>query len=136
MATRILYLDGEGNARQHAGDLSSLLERIAAERADAEAAERAARERGAKGRPRGESGGSNRAPPPDARKRSFKEQQEFDALPARIAAAEEEAATIDAQFADPVFYSGPRAAIEKAQARRAELTKQIERLYARWAELD
>ena len=155
VATRILHLDGEGNARQHAGDLSSLLERIAAERAAEEAAARS-------GKWRGENGGPNRtspsktasssAPPSSAasstpqktaapspaakRKRSFKEQQEFDALPGRIAAAEEEAATIDAQFADPAFYSGPRAAIEKAQARRAELAKLIEQLYARWSELD
>jgi ATP-binding cassette subfamily F protein uup len=70
------------------------------------------------------------------RKRSFKEQKEFDALPDQIDAAEAEAAALDARFADASFYSGPRAAVEQAQARRAELTRQIELLYARWAELE
>ncbi|MBM4016225.1 MAG: ABC transporter ATP-binding protein, partial [Planctomycetes bacterium] len=70
------------------------------------------------------------------RKRSFKEQKEFDALPEQIAAAEAEAVQLDAKFADAAFYSGPRAAVEQAQTRRAELKAQIDRLYSRWAELE
>ena len=164
VATRIIHLDGEGSARIHVGDLSTLLERMHDERDDAANAAReqvaarsqsAARGRGnAQAPARGGKAASSvksavptpsRAPvrataaapsTPPRRKRSFKEQREFDALPEQIAAAEAEASQLDVRFADPAFYGGPRAAVETAQSRRAELTATIERLYARWQELE
>jgi len=140
VATRIVHLDGEGGARVHVGDLSSLLERMADERERAEAAARTTAAAGRSGRPgRAEPASAPAPAQPLAaakRKRSFKEQKEFDALPEQIAAAEAEAVQLDAKFADAAFYSGPRAAVEQAQTRRAELKAQIDRLYSRWAELE
>jgi ATP-binding cassette subfamily F protein uup len=137
VATRILHLDGKGGARLHVGALSSLLERFADERAEAERTEsqRAAAERARAAR-RAVKPAAPSAKAPAKRKRGFLEQQELDALPDRIAGAEAEAAELDARFADAAFYSGPRAEVESARARRAELAAQIERFYARWAELD
>jgi ATP-binding cassette subfamily F protein uup len=150
VATRIVHLDGEGSARQHVGDLSSLLDRMADERAEAAAAA-ANPSRGRNGGGNRDARGEVRKPPPKTpreesaaegapaaakKKRSWKEQKEFDGLPALIAAAEGEAAGLDAKFADAAWYSRPRGEVEKAQARRAELAATIEKLFARWAELD
>jgi ATP-binding cassette subfamily F protein uup len=45
--------------------------------------------------------------PMPARKLSFKEQRELDALPARIDALEEEERTLNTTFGDPGFYKEP-----------------------------
>jgi ATP-binding cassette subfamily F protein uup len=137
IATRILLFDGEGHARVHEGDLSSLLERLARERDAAEAQERGrAAKKEAATRTTAPTATSNATSARPRRRLDRKEQQEHAALPDRIAKVEEELATLDRRFADPTLYAGPRAELEKLQARRVELQRQVTQLYQRWEKLE
>jgi ATP-binding cassette subfamily F protein uup len=119
VVTRIVYLDGRGGVRLHAGDMSSLIDLMKAEAAPAPRKERKERSR----------------PRPRARL-GYREQRELEALPARIAAAEEELTRLDDQLADPSLYSGPEARIRDLTSRRKRLAAEVEELYARWEELE
>jgi ATP-binding cassette subfamily F protein uup len=69
------------------------------------------------------------------RKLSYLEQREWDGMEARVLAAEELAAAKKAAMADPAVAADARRlskAYEESQAAEAE----VERLYARWAELE
>lgn len=69
------------------------------------------------------------------RKLSYKENAELAALPDRISSAEEEKAVLFGQLADPVILrDGVR--VVAMQARLSELDAQLERLMARWEELE
>jgi ATP-binding cassette subfamily F protein uup len=143
IATKILHLDGEGHARVHTGDLSSLLERIAKERAAKEAAEadpsaarRAKATKTAKPANDAQEPAAASSPASPRRKLTYREQQELAALPEHIASAEREAASIDEKFQDPALYRGPRVEVEKLQSRRSELSAEIAALYVRWEELE
>ena len=76
------------------------------------------------------------APPPSAKKKlSYNEQREYDGIEAAIAAAEKKAADLEAKLSDPKLISDHAAyakACEAAGAAQAE----IQRLYARWEELE
>ena len=61
---------------------------------------------------------------------------ELDLLPDRITAAEAEIAALDGRLADPALYTGPKEEIQRVSARRAELQADVERIYARWEELE
>jgi ATP-binding cassette subfamily F protein uup len=123
VATRILHLDGAGGVRQHAGDLSLLLERLAAEAAAA------ARAAPAKAGP---------APPRSRPARlSTREQAELAALPDRIDDAERALAAVDRDLHEPSLW------LPAARQRQQELTQQrqalaaeVAALYARWEELE
>ena len=83
-----------------------------------------------------------RAPAPKAqpsaskKKRSFNEQREFDALPAKIDALETEQTQLEAAVASPEFYQESADAIRRTLARIEELKAELDRAYARWDELD
>jgi ATP-binding cassette subfamily F protein uup len=119
VATRILYLDGKGAVREWPGDMTGLLEQL-----KEEAKQRAPREK--KEKPKRE----RRGP----RKRSYMEQREFDGLPDRIAALEEEIASIDLRLADPEFYARPD--VGEVTVRRKEAESELAVMYARWEELE
>jgi ATP-binding cassette subfamily F protein uup len=128
IATRILYLDGTGGARLHYGDLSSLLEALARERAAALAAK---------------AGPAKKAAPPkeDATPKRAKglsswEQRELDELLAKIPKEEARVAEFDAKLADPTLYTARRAELPAIQSGRATLASALETLYARWQELE
>jgi len=126
VATHILYFSGRGDMRSHVGDLSGLLEKLSVERATA-----------AKEAPKATK------PQPRAEEKAAKpkritpwQQKELDALPEKIAAFEREIGELDAKLAEPSLYTGPRAELERVQARRAELEGENAKLYARWEELE
>ena len=130
IATRVVQLDGSGDVRLHAGDLSLLLEKMQTEQQEqakrqAEAAAVAQR---------------RAAPEPEParrRKLSTRERQELDALPAQIERKEGELAAVDARLSDPGVYSaGAREEFERLSADRARLPTEIAALYARWEELE
>ena len=131
VATRIVYLDGEGGARVHEGALSLLLERLAGERvlrarAEAEAAAKA----------RAETSRSAAPKPAPARKLTQAERKELDQLPDRITAAEAELESIDRRLGDPEFYRSPRPEQEKLAAARAAAAERVQSLYRRWESLE
>jgi ATP-binding cassette subfamily F protein uup len=64
------------------------------------------------------------------------QQKELDGLPDRITLAEAEVAALDARLADPALYAGPKEEIQRVRAKRAELAASVEKIYARWEELE
>jgi len=113
----ILALDGEGGAERFA-DVAQWMERRRAP---------LAREREAPAAP----------PPPKqrAKKLSYREQQEWDAMEAAVLAAEERLGAADAALTDPAVATDAAALQERAAAAAAARVE-VERLYARWAELE
>ncbi len=128
VAQRVVYLDGEGGVRVHEGDLSLLLERLAAEEQAKTAAVAAA---AAKSRP------ADKPAAARPKKLSSRERAELDGLPARIEAAERELQDVDAALNDPAVYTAAgRERYEGLTRRRQELAPQLAALYARWEELE
>ena len=66
----------------------------------------------------------------------YNERREYEALPGQIEALETEEAELGALLSDPEVYRKPAADIAAWQARLDAIPAEIERLMARWAELD
>ena len=113
----ILALDGEGGAERFA-DVAQWLER----RQKPTRREKAAT---ADGPP----------PKPRAKKLSYREQQEWDGMEAAVLAAEERLDAADAALEDPSVATDAAALQQRATA-AAAARAEVERLYARWAELE
>jgi ATP-binding cassette subfamily F protein uup len=71
-----------------------------------------------------------------ARKLSYNEQRELEALPARIDALEAEQRQLSASILDPDFYRQPRDTIAVSLARSEAIGVELVALYERWDELD
>ncbi|MFT5050472.1 MAG: ATP-binding cassette subfamily F protein uup [Chlamydiales bacterium] len=128
VATRILYLDGQGGARLHHGDLSSLLEELAKARTQAARA---------KSKPKpAKAGSGSSAAPQRAKRLSSWEEKELKKLEKTIAKTETEIAAIDEELAAPALYTGPQAAAREVQDRRSERAGELDKMYARWEELE
>ncbi len=125
VATRIVHMDGHGHHRIHEGDLSLLLERLAKERADraAKAAPKPAAKPAAETKPK-------------VRKLSTREHAELEKLPDAIAEAEAALEQIDEKLADPSLYEGDGSAGRALGDERTAAQAEVERLYARWEELE
>ncbi|MCC6783550.1 MAG: ATP-binding cassette domain-containing protein [Planctomycetes bacterium] len=133
VATRIVHFDGHGGTRVHEGDLSLLLDRLAAEKRSAEQAARASNEAAAR------SARKAQAPEPRAkpRKLSTREQRELEELPGRIESAERELQQVDTRLGDPALYvAAASAEFDALTRRRTALPGEIATLYARWEELE
>jgi ATP-binding cassette subfamily F protein uup len=131
IATHILYFDGRGGVRLHVGDLTSLFERLAQERAAQ--SESAAKAPKVSAPARAEAADK---PAAKARRITPWQRKELDELPEKIAALERELGELDARLAEPSLYSGPKSELERVRARRAEVDAQNAALYARWEELE
>jgi ATP-binding cassette subfamily F protein uup len=112
-------VDGKGTVRHHAGDASSLLDRMREEAAAAPAAP-------SKPAPAREK--------PAVARLTWKEKQELSGLPELIAAAEEKLKALDARLGDPALYATPDA--KRVAREREEVAAEVARLYARWEELE
>jgi ATP-binding cassette subfamily F protein uup len=69
-------------------------------------------------------------------KLSYKEQLEFDALPARIQALETEQARLQAAVGAPDFYKEPADVIAKTLERAAAIEPELDAVLQRWDALD
>ncbi|MFO0923864.1 MAG: ATP-binding cassette domain-containing protein [Pirellulales bacterium] len=76
------------------------------------------------------------APRPTSKKRSFKEQKEYDELPDRITLLESQLTDLHALMADASFYKQPSDTIASKQKEAASLEQSIANAYARWEELE
>jgi len=123
VVTSTFVFEGSGRVQEYLGGYADWL-RQRAPQAVAPAA------------PRGKS--IERAPRAKANptKLSYREQREFDELPARIEALEAEQRMLGATIADPEFYRQPGAAINAALARMQALEHELADSYARWDALD
>ncbi|MFC3684839.1 ATP-binding cassette domain-containing protein [Hydrogenophaga luteola] len=75
------------------------------------------------------------APVAGKRKLSYKEQREFDALPAKIKALEQEQAEIDAALADGQLFATDAARATQLSARHAEIEEEWMQALERWQAL-
>jgi ABC transport system ATP-binding/permease protein len=71
-----------------------------------------------------------------AKKLSYRERRELEALPARIENLEEEQRTLNGTIADASFYKQPADAIARTLDRLQTVEHDLGDLYARWAALD
>ena len=75
-------------------------------------------------------------PKANARKLSYKEQRELDALPELIASLETEQGSLHAQLSDPDVYRAQPEKVRQIQARLAELDAELAQAFVRWEELE
>ena len=73
---------------------------------------------------------------PKARKLTWKENQELDALPGRIEALEAEIGDLQARMNDPEFYTNDHTVVAAEAARLEALESELDLLLARWDELE
>ncbi|MEB3198406.1 MAG: ATP-binding cassette domain-containing protein [Candidatus Sericytochromatia bacterium] len=76
------------------------------------------------------------APSAGARKLTFKEKQELAGMEAAVEAAEGRKTQLDAELADPSLYVERGSEVPNLLAEAAAVQAEVERLYARWAELE
>jgi ATP-binding cassette subfamily F protein uup len=76
------------------------------------------------------------APVRAVRKLSYREQREFEDLPARIESLEAEQRDLNAAVQDPLFYTKGADAIQASLARLQAVGSELLTVYARWDELD
>ncbi len=130
VATHILHLDGEGEARLHHGDVSELLEQAAAQRSERErakqqgaAAEAAERAQAAKSQKQGPARLSNW------------ERAELDKLTGSIAALEAQLGELDSQLSAPDLYRNGNEKALQLTAEHERATQELDGALERWAEL-
>ena len=144
VATAILALEGDGGAIKYPGNYDSYRTlkaqsekaakdvRTEAARVQKSDAKEAARLE-AGGAPRGASGNK---PQPKPVKLSFKQQKELDGMEQLIEQTEARRVAAEAALVDPANLSGPRVAqLPALQAAHDAIAGEIEKLYARWQEL-
>ena len=68
-------------------------------------------------------------------KLGYKEQREFDGMEDAVELAEVRVRELEQALSDPVVYQGPPARIQELKARLGGETTEVQRLYARWQEL-
>ena len=131
VVTSLLVLEGDGRVQEFVGGWSDW--RAWRDARDARATERSASSARIPSAP---SSTGAEAAATQRRRLSYKEQREFDSLPARIEELEAAKSALDVQVADPSFYSQDRDTVREALARVPQLAAEIDAAYARWAELE
>jgi ATP-binding cassette subfamily F protein uup len=130
VATAILAFEGDGTAVRWPGNYESY--KVLKEQAEAARAE-AARPRAATAA-RPASGGP--ASPPRPRRFGFKAQRELEGMEPAILGAEARKRALEAALADPATYQREGGAVAGMREELEAVTAEVERLYARWAELE
>jgi ABC transport system ATP-binding/permease protein len=148
VATAILAFEGAGRATRYPGNYETYRtlkgQAEAAARAEVEASSPARPEPFDSGRARarpalGAGEVEGRAAPESPRKPgklSFKEQRELEGMEAAILAAEERKSALEATLGDPATYQKDGAAVARMRAELEQVSADVERLYARWQELE
>ena len=139
VATSVLVFEGGGRVVRYPGGYGMYRTlRAQAEQAEQAAQADAVEAAASRDRPAARADGATAAPVASSapRKLSYKDKRELEGMEASIAAAEATVADLDAQLADPGIYveraDEVPALVEAAATARAE----VERLVARWIELE
>ena len=130
VATAILAFEGNGVVTLYEGSYSFYAERRAAQ---------AAGKKADKAEMGGSGGGSKRegrAPKAGPRKLTFKEKAELAGIEEAIAAAEEAVVTREATLSDPAVFKDRPTEVTGLVAALDDARSEVDRLYARWHELD
>ena len=131
-STLVFEDDGDGHVREYVGGYADWIR----QRQPAGPPTSAAKAGGAGAAPAAATVAVPAAAPPQKRKLSYREQREFDGLPARIEALEGEQRDLTAAIADPQFYAKGADAIRTSLARLEEVQTELIKVYARWDALD
>jgi ATP-binding cassette subfamily F protein uup len=131
VATGILAFEGNGEVTFYEGSYSFYAERRDARR-KAAAAEKAATSSVSGGEP----SRSGRTSQPPRRKLTFKEKAELAGIEDAIAAAEQNVARLEAAVQDPALFKDRGTEIQSMLAELDAARAEVERLFARWQELD
>ena len=140
VATGILAFEGAGKVVRYPGNYE--MYRALKEQADRTAQEDAPRQagRGAAARPAGRGAPSPPEPMPERARRpgklSFREQRELDGMEAAILAAEERKRAVEATLSDPATYQRAGAGVAALREELEAVSGEVDRLYARWQELE
>ena len=123
VVTDLLVLDGSGEVQDFVGGYSDWEQYAATRRAAA----------------RGPVAARAAAPPvrqTKARKLSYKDQRELDALPERLAGLEAERTALETAISDPAFYTQAQAEVQRELQHVTDLAAAIDAAYVRWTELE
>jgi ABC transport system ATP-binding/permease protein len=129
VATALLVFEGDGRVHRHEGGYDSYRRRR-------EAAVQETAARAAAAKPNAGDRKLGAAPTQPARKLSYLEKRELEGMEAAITAAETERERIEAALADPALYTEAPERVAGLSAELAEAVAQVEKLYARWEELE
>jgi ABC transport system ATP-binding/permease protein len=129
VVTSLLVLEGNGRVQDFVGGYSDW-----ARWRESRDTSRTAAAKPAKGGKAESRAGVEAAPV--RRKLSYKEQRELTELPARLEALEARKAQLEAEAADPAFYSRPHGEVTQRLEELAKLQIEIESAFARWSELE
>jgi len=124
VATHVLHLDGDGNARLHTGGASDLLDELWRSEQPAPAKN-----------PRRDARPAPADEPARQRKLSYMEQRELEQIGGRIEELERALAQLDEQLSDAGLYQGDGARARELQERRGTASTTLEQALARWEEL-
>ena len=127
VVTGVLAFEGEGIVREYVGGYEDWLRQRPVAATDAPARRAPAKEAPA---------AAPAARPERARKLSFNEQRELEALPGRIEALENELAQLQARLGDTALYREQPAEVAALNARLAAAEAELEQAFARWEELE
>jgi ATP-binding cassette subfamily F protein uup len=134
VATSTLVLPGDGTVEEFVGGWSDLPPRVT-HRLLTREADTGTRETPAAPEARSESTPATPEPPPRARKLSYKEGRELEALPGRIEALENEHQSLAEALSDPeVLRDGER--VREMQARLEQVERDLAAAYERWEALE
>ena len=131
VATAILAFEGEGRVVRYPGNYETYRT----------LSEQAAQQRRTTGAPAGPGPAGPGPTSPVERVRrpgrlSFKEQRELEGMEAAILAAEERKGALEARLFDPTTYQREGDQVARLRADLAQVGAEVERLYARWQELE
>jgi ATP-binding cassette subfamily F protein uup len=130
VVTSTLAFEGNGRVQEFVGGYEDYLR----QRGSGDANDNSGSKKSMSGNTRGESGATSK--PSGRKKRSFKDEKEYAALPDRIAALEEEQKRLQASLADPTFYTKPGTEIKAAVDRLEEIDAELLAAMERWDALD
>jgi ABC transport system ATP-binding/permease protein len=122
VATGILAFEGDGEVTFYEGSYSFYAERRAMKTTSDEPKEKAA--------------AKPRVKPPAARKLTFKEKAELAGIEDAIAAAEKKVSDLEATLSDPNVFKDRPTEVQTLIASLDTARAEVERLFARWQELD
>lgn len=123
VATSILVVHGDGRVTHSPGNFSAYAERAREERAQLKEEKKAVKA------PRQKVGAG-------PKKLSYAEQRELEGLLDRVSHAEEQAAALQAELADPGLYAARASEVPALQAKLVALHAEALRLAERWEELE
>ena len=125
VVTSTLAFDGSGDVSEYVGGWEDYLRQSSTPPI------------GAPERPRTERvSRDGRSEPPVSRKKTYKEEREYEGLPARIATLEAEHRRLHDETASPEFYKAPAEHIRGVLARIEEINRDLEQALERWIELE